>query len=174
MAVADSSPTLARVLSALPAERKKILFEHIQAGAFHRGRQWFGTGMHVPPAALAAAAPGNFVPLMAMTDAPCPVAAAFHVERDTSPSGWFSAKINENLMMAIKHIVEFAGQREDGMEQYLKELENTDPIELYHFVVSQFMALSDAAAKDDQAAKDDGAVKGRKRAKGRKPAKDDE
>jgi len=82
---------------------------------------------------------------MAMYDAPCPVAAAFHVERDPTPSGWYSAKIDENLMMAIKHIIEFAGQREDGMEQYLKELENTDPVDLHHFVVSEFVALNGSA-----------------------------
>lgn len=145
MAINDSSPTLARVLKSLPDDRKRILFEHIQTGAFHRGRQWFGTGMHVPPAAIASAAPGSPVPLMAMYDAPCPVAAAFHVERDPTPSGWYSAKIDENLMMAIKHIIEFAGQREDGMEQYLKELENTDPVDLHHFVVSEFVALNGSA-----------------------------
>lgn len=142
MSIAEKSPTLARVLGALPPDRKKILFQHMEAGAFHRGRQWFGTGMHVPMQAVMNTASTATVPLMALADAPCPVAAAFHVERDESERGWYSAKINGNLMEAIRHIIEFAGNREDGMEQYLKELENTNPLELSQFILAQYDAVS--------------------------------
>ena len=89
MSIATRAPTLAKVLASLSAEQKEILFNHQQTGAFHRGRQWFGFGMHVT---------GNSPTTMsAMAESPCPVAKAFDVELDMSASGWFSAKIDDRL-----------------------------------------------------------------------------
>jgi hypothetical protein len=129
--------TLDRVLSSLPDDKKLKLHEYQKDHAFHRGRQWFGFGMRV---ARSSKAPGTKGPstasfaLSAMEAVACPVAAAFDVKRDTSKNGWFSARLDENLLAAIKHIIGAAGNAEDGMEEYLKELENTDPIELYQLV----------------------------------------
>jgi hypothetical protein len=127
--------TLAKVLGSLPPAQKEILYNHSQKHAFHRGRQWFGAGMRV---VLGADVPS----LAAEVDVPCPVAAAFNVRRDSSELGWFSAKLDERLLAAIKHIVTSAGKSEEGMEQYLKELENTDPVELHRFVEGQYLALA--------------------------------
>ncbi len=137
MSLKSTAPTLSRVLSALPASRMKILYEYAQKHAFHRGRQWFGVGMRV----------SNGKALGSESGAACPVAAAFHVKRDTSSAGWFSARLDENLLAAIKHIVVAAGRSEDGMEEYLKELENTDPVELHQFVEHQYRTLTSQSTK---------------------------
>jgi len=127
MSIRTKSPTLFKVLDTLPDSRMKILAGYSKENAFHRGRQWFGTGMQVQTAE------DGSKTLRVIDSAACPVAAAFNVQRDYSKSGWFSAKLDQNLLAAIRHIVENAGG-EEGMEQYLKELENTDPIELHDWI----------------------------------------
>lgn len=133
-------PTLAKVLGSLPPDKTVLLHEYQKNKAFHRGRQWFGFGMRVAPSMDPLGA--RSFTMSAMDLAACPVAAAFNVSLDTSPNGWFSAKLDENLLAAIKHIVEAAGNGEDGMEEYLKELENTDPVELYQLVETQALAIT--------------------------------
>jgi hypothetical protein len=118
----------------LPNKRKTIMFNYSQKHGFHRGRQWFGAAMRVVQGE-------GVAPTLAYDAiAACPVAAAFEVKRDASPTGWFSAKLDERLLAAIKHIIEAAGDCENGMEQYLKELESCDPVELQNFVESQYLA----------------------------------
>ncbi len=129
MSLRSKAPTLAKVLSRLPTPRMKVMYEHSLNHGFHRGRQWFGVGMRVVNGI--ARGPGE-------DRDPCPVGAAFQVRYDPSKAGWFSAKLDKNLLDAIKHIVVAAGNGEDGMEQYLKELENTDPVELHQFVARQY------------------------------------
>lgn len=71
----------------------------------------------------------------------CPVAAAFGVQPDLSEIGWFSAKLDANLLAAIKHIIDAVGKREDGMEEYMKQLENTGP-EMLHELVNHLYQAS--------------------------------
>ena len=136
----EGKSTLMRVLGSLPEKNLAKMYEYSLTHGFHRGRQWFGTSMRVLPNEE-----GRFegeLTLAAQEADACPVGAAFGVKRDVSDAGWFSAKLDMNLLSAIKHIVSHAGRQEDGMEQYLKELENTDPIQLQRFIESRHIALN--------------------------------
>jgi hypothetical protein len=136
MPLREDQPTLFAVISGIPFDETKILFRYSEELAFHRGRQWFGTGMRVGMGAQGVLAVTGSVANVA-----CPVGAAFGVIRDTSRSGWFSAKLDMNLLNAIRHIITIAGG-EEGMEQYLKELENSDPVELHELITERFVTLS--------------------------------
>lgn len=136
--LAVNKPTLAKVLGELPADRKAAMFHYAQRSGFHRGRQWFGAGMRV----VKDSDTGSALLLASAVDMACPVAAAYDVAPDYSETGWFSARLDQNLLSAIKHIVETAGG-EDGMEQYLKELENTSPFDLQDFVEIQYYHMQE-------------------------------
>lgn len=137
--IEEKSPILTLVLRSLPAAQKKKLHEYAQVHGFHRGRQWFGTGMR--PIADSTLADQTSVLMLAESNAPDPLAVAFDLTPNFTKSGWFSARVDENMLDAIKHVVFTTRMNEEGMERYMRELENTSPTELAEYIA--FTAASE-------------------------------
>ncbi len=111
-----------------------MLYEHTKEHGFHRGRQWFGAGIKVSNGV----GPDDIQELQPEANVPDPVAVAFNVEYDGSKTGWFSARVNENLLAAIQHVINVMEMNEEGMELYMRGLENVSPVELHALIESQY------------------------------------
>ncbi len=132
MTISNNHPMLARVIGGLtPAQMKRMHRYSVENGLF-QGRHWFGLGIKVMPETENSASK-----IVLNQNAASPIAAAFNVKPDNSNVSWYSAKLDQNVIDATKHIVSIAGG-EDGMEQFLKEQENAAPAELVEFIAYQY------------------------------------